>query len=272
MSCGKNVGNGSKSPAKHMTAPVSWSNVFGISALFVIGMLGIYFHPMLEVAAAAYIAVAASTAWVFMDSVKQGLPRWPWTLGTLALWAITFPAYLWKTRGAPGLLPGVIMSVLVVSMQFFPNLYSANKHFRRGIIFAGQQRLTKAEEEFKLALEKNQNMGEARLNLGIIYMTQGLLDAAEREFLQAKDLLSQNPPKLLPNTTQNQALSLCLSNLAAVYAMRTSEAIQILDRQDAKNYYLKAKEFADEAMRLDGTNVRSTELARRLKQLESFID
>ncbi len=272
MSCGKHVGNSSKGVDHAVAAPVAWGNVLGVSGLFILGMLGIYFHPMLEVAAAAYIAVAASTVWVFMDSPKQGVPRWPWTLSTLALWALAFPAYLWKTRRIAGLIPGVIMSVMVIGIQFFPNLYSATKHFRRGVIFAGQQRLTKAEEEFKQALLKNNSMSEARLNLGIIYMTQGLLDAAEREFMQAKDLMITNPPKLLENTTQNQALSLCLSNLAAVFAMRTSEAIQILNRQDAKGYYDKAKEYADEAIRLDGDNVRSTELARRLKQLESFLD
>ena len=266
--------NGMKPAARvSTTASTSpWVNTVAISGLFAIGMAGIYFHPMLEVAAAAYIAVAASTIWVFADSPRHNMPRWPWTLGTLALWAIAFPVYLGKTRGWRGLAPGICMSIFIVSMQVYPNLYTAKKHFRRGVIFAGQQRLTKAEEEFKMAIGKDTSLGEARLNLGIIYMTQGLLDAAEKELLQAKDLLTQKEPRLLGNMTQNQTLSFSLSNLAAVYAMRTSEAIQVLERAQANYYYAKAKQYADESVRLDADNVRSAELIRRLKQLESFLE
>ncbi|MBI4368709.1 MAG: tetratricopeptide repeat protein, partial [Elusimicrobia bacterium] len=152
-----------------------------------------------------------------------------------------------------------------------PNLYSANKHFRRGVIFAGQQKLTRAEDEFKKAIQKNPDLGEAKLNLGIIYMTQGLLNAAEKELLEAKDLMERRQPTLLANMTQNQAISFCLSNLAGVYAMKTSEAIQVLARAEAKDYYAKAKQYADQSVQLDGTNVRSQELERRLTQLETFL-
>lgn len=249
----------------------SWTDILGMTALFIIGMAGIYMHPLLEVAAVAYIAVGASTVWVFLDTPKRGMPRWPWTLGTLALWVLVFPIYLWKTRGLRGFIPGLLVALVVVGMQVFPEMYSAKKHFRRGLIFAGQQRLTKAEEEFRAAVKRDAALGEAHLNLGILYMSQGLLDAAEKELLTARDLISQHGVRLIPGT-KNQALSLCLANLSAVYAMRTSEAIQILDRADAKRYFAEAQKHADEAVRLDADNVRSVELVRRLQQLSTLLE
>ncbi|MBI4369507.1 MAG: zinc-ribbon domain-containing protein, partial [Elusimicrobia bacterium] len=162
FSCGRSLKTPGKSAGKPSIMETPWVNVLGISALFGLGMAGIYLHPMLEVAAVAYIAVAASTIWVYRDSARHQMSKWPWTVATLALWALAFPAYLWKTRRWRGLIPGATMAVFVVGLQAFPNLYSANKHFRRGVIFAGQQKLTRAEDEFKKALQKNPDLGEAQ--------------------------------------------------------------------------------------------------------------
>jgi tetratricopeptide (TPR) repeat protein len=241
------------------------------TGVVIVGLVGVYLHPMLEVKLVAYIALIASTAWVFADSQKFDLNRWPWTLGTLVLWAFVFPSYLWKTRRWQGLIPGLALVVTVVLLQAFPNFYPAKKHFRRGLIFASQQRLTKAEEEFKFAIQKDPTLGEAHMNLGILYMGQGLLEAAEKEFILAKDLISQHDVSVIPQK-KNEAVSLCLANLAALYALRTSESIQILDRMEAKRHYQKAKEYADQSIQLDGTNVRAEELVRRLKSLATFLE
>ncbi|MBI4063541.1 MAG: hypothetical protein HY401_04480 [Elusimicrobia bacterium] len=252
--------------------PPSWANTLGITALFAAGLIGIYLNPLLEVTTVAYIAVAASTVWVFMDAPRWNLSRWPWTAGTLALWAFIFPVYLWKTRRWTGLVPGLAGSLIIVGMQAFPHFYSEKKHFRRGVLFAGQQRFTQAENEFKMAIKKNPALGEAHLNLGILYMSQGMLEASERELTAAQQLLQTKKPKYLGDLNQNEALSLCSSHLAAVYAMRTSEEIQVLNRQQAKIYFAKAKEYASRALELDGGNLRSQELTRRLKQLETFLE
>ncbi|GEM_PF-4840753 len=271
FSCGKHLGHNRSQETTAPTSRQQWINTLAVTGVFAVGVLGVYLHPMLEVSVVAYIAVIASTAWVFSDSQKHGLSRWPWTLGTLVLWALVFPAYLWKTRKLQGFIPGATVAILVLLLQLFPNLYPAKKHFRRGIIFANQQRITKAEEEFGFAIKKDPTLGEAHLNLGILYMGEGLLEAAEKELVLAKDLIDKYGTHAIPQT-KNEALILCLNNLGALHAMRTSESIQALDRLEAKRSYQKAIDYANQALALDANDVRSGELLRRLKNLATFLE
>lgn len=268
MGCGKNM----EKTNAHAPRPQTWGNIALFTGLFIVAMIGNYLHPMVEITAIAFFAVIVTTGWIYADSQKYRMNHAMWTLFNLFLWIFTFPIYLWKTRSWQGLAPGAAIVAVVVGMQIMPPLYSASKHFRRGVRFSQQQRLTPAENEFKLAISKDARMGEAHLNLGLLYMSQGFLDAAEKELLKAKDLIDAHGVKLLDSMTREQALALCLANLSAVYAMRTSEAIQILDRQQARLQFQKAKEYADAAINFDPDNVRPQELQRRLKSLATFLE
>lgn len=263
MNCGKGTAAQAAGP--------SWTDTLGVTLLLLIGIAGVYMHPLLEIGVIVYIAIAASAVWVFSDATHRHQKRWPWTFGTIGLWFLVFPTYLAKTRGAKGLIPGILIVATVTAMTLFPEMYTAKKHYKRGQIYAGQQRLTKAEEEFKASIMRDKTFGEAHLNLGILYMSQGLLDAAEKELIISKDLLDKHGIKVGPGT-RNQALSLCLANLSAVHAMHTNEAIQLLDRASAKMHFEKAQKYADEALRLDPDNVRSAELVRRLQQLAAMLE
>ncbi|MEK6544195.1 MAG: hypothetical protein AABZ44_07160 [Elusimicrobiota bacterium] len=268
MGCGKTTGV----PQSVRPGMPSWGNISIFSGLFLLAMVGNYFNPMVEATIIAFFAVILTTGWVYADSQKYRMNHVLWTLSNLFLWAFSFPLYLWKTRSLQGFLPGLIVVIAVIGLQVMPPMYSAAKHFKRGVRYARQQMTTLAEQEFKSAIAKQSGMGEAYLNLGSLYLSQGFLDAAEKELLVAKEKIDLNGVKLLQNLNREQAMSLCLSHLAAVYIARTSEAIQVLDRNEARLHFDKAKEFVDAANNFDPGNVRSQELDRRLKQLSTFLE
>ncbi|MFC1520780.1 hypothetical protein ACFL6Y_00045 [Elusimicrobiota bacterium] len=250
---------------------IKYTDIVGFLALFVIGIVGVYLHPTLEVGIIAYLAVGASAVWVYKDSNNFSMNKWPWALATLVIWIAAFPVYLWKTRRIKGIATGLLVIGLVIGSQFASQLYPASKHFRRGLLFMNRLQLDRAEEEFKTAIKKNADLGEAHLNLGVLYMEQGLMDAAEERFLEAKTVFEKEQPTIATNS-QKEALALSMTNLAVIYTIRANEAMQILDRHQAQKHHNKALDYANNAQKLDNTNLRSAEIIRRLKNMASFYE
>lgn len=72
--------------------------------------------------------------------------------------------------------------VFIGILVMFLTIGCVPNHYKQGVNYFEEQNLYKAEVEFKKAIEKTQNVGEAYYHLGVIYMKQGRLDPAFRSF------------------------------------------------------------------------------------------
>jgi len=141
-----------------------------------------------------------------------------------------------------------IFTVLVgCEPQGFDN-YNKGVHYQQ----AGQIDL--AEQQFKIALQKNPEFAEAHLNLGLIYLNRGWYDGAEISTKKAVEILERTQRTWVEGSTWQQTLSIAYNNLGAVEIGRGIEVESQFDFATAKAHWEKAISFFGKAVELNPSN------------------
>ncbi len=138
----------------------------------------------------------------------------------------------------------LVVSILGTTVLLSCASTSPESHYNLAIDYVQQGRLDEAKREYKLAIEANPNLVQARNNLGALYLRQDRLTEAEREF---KKVLSINPDHLLAR-----------ENLASTY-----EAMSGKDRE--------ALETWKAALSLEARADIQSRIAQRVAELEARL-
>jgi len=132
-----------------------------------------------------YLLVYAGTVVAFFPAARYRLPVVP----VLLLLAATGGRELWRLRrrGVPQMaLPlGVFCAVGMVVNVGGPDpspVGVAQTEHRLGFVYQQKSMLANAARHYRLALERDPSIREARYNLGAIYAEQGRYDRAAKEF------------------------------------------------------------------------------------------
>ncbi|MDH4223550.1 MAG: tetratricopeptide repeat protein [candidate division Zixibacteria bacterium] len=132
----------------------------------------------------------------------------------------------------------IALSLALFILFFFlanSNLYNLDKknyaqaYYALGNLHLKKGEISKAEENYRLALENNPLAKRAHLNLGIIYFNQGNYPQAEKEFLEELKTYAQEEK--------------AYNNLSALYRLQGeySKAVeQAKNALEVKPYYVKA--------------------------------
>ena len=136
---------------------------------------------------------------------------------------------------------GYVVLVLVLYEQTGISPYNV------GVQDMHMGQMTLAEQQFKLALERNPYSAEAHLNLGKIYLQSGWLDGARTETEKAVQLFERTKRTIVKGATLEQSLSISYNNLGAIETGRavvaSDSAQQRLHREAAMTNFRKAVEL-----------------------------
>ncbi len=113
--------------------------------------------------------------------------------------------------------------VVLVAMAVAAYEKSGAPSYNEGVqnMEAGQMGL--AEQQFKLALQRNPNLAEAHLNLGKIYLQTGWLDGAGAETGKAVEIFERTHHTVVVGATWEQSLSIAYNNLGAIESARAAQ-------------------------------------------------
>jgi tetratricopeptide (TPR) repeat protein len=114
-----------------------------------------------------------------------------------------------------------------------------------------------AEQQFKLALQQQPELAEARINLGLIYIQDGWYDGAEDQTRKGIEILERTKRTLVQGATYQQTLSLAYSNLGVVQISRAQAALLKLSVADAQRFADLARQSLNKAVELDPSNSRA---------------
>lgn len=80
------------------------------------------------------------------------------------------------------LVVGLLVMVLVGCDLL---LTDSQRHYNKGIRYQETNQFALAEQQYKIALQKNPELAVAHLNLGALYFNKGWYDGAETSFKKA---------------------------------------------------------------------------------------
>jgi tetratricopeptide (TPR) repeat protein len=128
------------------------------------------------------------------------------------------------------------------------------REYNKGCEYQADGDVLLAERQFKWAIEKNPNLSEAYLNLGLIYLENDLLDLGEEMTLKSIELLKRFKKTIVYGSTYEQTLSLAYNNLGVIEMDRYLQFENDYDDASAKKSWEKGMDFFYEANRLDPEN------------------
>ena len=140
-------------------------------------------------------------------------------------------------------------------------LYDYNK----GVQYQQTGQIDLAEQQFKIALQRNPEMAEAHLNLGLIYLNRGWYDGAETSTKKAVEILERTQRTWVKGSTWRQTLSIAYNNLGAIEIGRSIEVASQFDLATAKAHWEKAMTFFGKAVELDPANSQAQVNIQRFK-------
>ena len=141
-------------------------------------------------------------------------------------------------------------------------------HYNKGVNLMGQPGQTElAEQQFKLALQKNPELAEAYLNLGAIYLRQGLLEGAESNTGKAISILERTKRTYVEGSTWNQTASIAYLNLGLIEINKALAAELKSDKDLARNHMLMALAPFKRAVDLDPGNLKAKANLERFKEI-----
>lgn len=108
-----------------------------------------------------------------------------------------------------------------------------------------------AEQRFKLAIQKNPDLAEAYLNLGLIQINRGWLDGGEASTKMAIEIFERTHKTIATGSNWQQALSLAYNNLGVIEIQRSLAAEIKSDRDVAKAHWKNAMSHFRMAVSLD---------------------
>ncbi len=223
--------------------------------------------PTLSVCPHCGTAVASPTVplldrrYAPQSSVGQIQRAWPWYLSSLAL----LVAFLFALPVAGGIaiarrvesksaqilvLWGSVAAWILLAAAVGYGFYfdSANYHYNQGIKYMAENPAhpsALAEQQFKIAIDKDSDNAEAHLNLGVYYLRTGWLDGAEKETKAAIEIFDRTHETKVEGAEWEESLSIAYNNLGVIAVSRIAknpdEAVGLL--QEAIADFKKALEL-----------------------------
>lgn len=92
--------------------------------------------------------------------------------------------------------------------------------YNKGLQYQQSNQIDLAEQQYKLAIDRNQNLAEAYLNLGLIYLNHTWYDGAEAMTSKSVEVFKKNGYSIVEGGSLNQSLSIAYNNLGVIYMGR----------------------------------------------------
>ena len=134
---------------------------------------------------------------------------------------------------------------------------SGLNEYNQGVSYQETNQITLAEQQYKIAIQKNPNNASAYLNLGVIYLNNGWYDGAEQMTKKSISILQQTQKTSVKGSTLEQSFSLAFYNLGAIEINRGIQADAQLNYVVAKNHWKKGMSYLRNAVELDPMNSRA---------------
>lgn len=130
-------------------------------------------------------------------------------------------------------------------------------NFKKAVKYHQSGQSTLAEQQYKLALEKNPELAGAHLNLGLIYIENGLYDEAESSTRKAIEIYERTKGTFIRSSTWQQSLSLAYNNLGVIEMTRCKQAELSDDFATAKSHWKNGMIYFRKAIELDPLNSKA---------------
>ena len=203
----------------------------------------------------------SDTRYAKQSSLGQIQRAWPWYLSSSAL----LVAFLFALPVAAGIaiarrvesksaqilvLWGSVAAWIILAVAVGYGLYfdSANYHYNQGIRYLAENPAhpsALAEQQFKIAIDKDPDNAEAHMNLGVYYLRTGWIDGAERETKAAIEIFERTHETKIEGAQWEESLSIAYNNLGVIAVSRIAknpdEAVGLL--QEAIADFKKALEL-----------------------------
>jgi len=138
-------------------------------------------------------------------------------------------------------------------------------NYNEGVKFQQTGQIELAEQQFKLAIEKNPKLAEAHLNLGMIYIDRGWYEGAEKSTRQAISVFEQTKETFVEGATWKESLSIAYNNLGVIEIAKGINEESGLDYLKGKNHWEQAMSFFHKAVELDPSNSNAQGNIKRFK-------
>lgn len=162
-------------------------------------------------------------------------------------------------------------SVVILAFGFgiFTVLVGCNpqglEDYNKGVYYQQAGQIDLAEQQFKIALQKNPELAEAHLNLGLIYLNRGWYDGAEISTKKAVKILERTQRTWVEGSTWQQTLSIAYNNLGAIEIGRGIEVESQFDFATARVRWGRAISFFRKAIELNQSNSLAQANIKRFK-------
>jgi hypothetical protein len=162
---------------------------------------------------------------------------------------------------------GIILFSMAITLViiYLPNTTAFNSfvkndgiyEYNKGLGYQETNQRTLAEQQYKLAIQKNPNLAEAYLNLGLIYLDDEWLEGAE-EMTSKSILIFKNTNKtIVSGSNSKQSLSIAYNNLGAIEIGKALKYETTNDYLSAKNHWEIGMNYFNEAIILDPMNSKA---------------
>lgn len=120
-------------------------------------------------------------------------------------------------------------------------------------------KLDLAEQEYKIALQKNPGLAEAHMNIGVIYVERGWLDGAEESTKKAIAIFEKTQTTWIKGSSWQQSLAIAYNNLGMVEINRAIQAErESMDAGEKErrrySHWKQAMSYFEKAVELDSSN------------------
>lgn len=182
---------------------------------------------------------------------SQSFPNWVYIVG-----GIIAVYFLYKS----GIFHGS-------SIPFLP--VAGLSEYNQGLHYQQTNQDELAEQQYKLAIQKNPDLAEAYLNIGVIYIERTWFDGGEQMTNKCIDILNRTRKTLIKGNTLNQTLSIGYNNLGVVAMGRALQAETKFNYVLARQYWKAGMSHFHKAVELDPMNSQAQASIQNFKDAYS---
>ena len=142
---------------------------------------------------------------------------------------------------------------------------SALDHYAKGVKYFESGQIGLAEQQTKIALQKDSELAEAHLNLGVIYERKGWYDGAVESTRRGLEILERTQKTCVEGSSWQQTVSRAYGNLGVCEIKKAAIAESQSDRDRAKDHWILAMGHFEKAVELDPTNASAQSNLRQFK-------
>jgi tetratricopeptide (TPR) repeat protein len=138
-------------------------------------------------------------------------------------------------------------------------------NYTKGVKYLESGQIVLAEQQFKIALQKNPELAEAHLNLGVIYEREGWYDGAVESTRRSLEILERTKKTCVEGSSWQQTVSKAYGNLGVYEIKKAVIAESQSDRGRAKDHWILAMGHFEKAVELDPTNASAQANLQKFK-------